>query len=64
MWSESAKGELADDEVALVYKSPRNSPASPTESFGDYSLFFNAENITDTRQGRFGTVVFPPHQRS
>jgi iron complex outermembrane receptor protein/outer membrane receptor for ferrienterochelin and colicins len=32
------------------------------KTFGRYSLFFNAENITDTRQGRFGTVVFPPHQ--
>lgn len=32
------------------------------KTFGKYSLFFNAENITDTRQGRFGTVVFPPHQ--
>ena len=32
------------------------------KSFGKYSLFFNAENVTDTRQGRFGTVVFPPHQ--
>ena len=32
------------------------------KSFGGYSLFFNAENITDTRQSRFGTVVFPPHQ--
>jgi len=32
------------------------------KSFGEYSLFFNAENVTDTRQGRFGTVVFPPHQ--
>jgi iron complex outermembrane receptor protein/outer membrane receptor for ferrienterochelin and colicins len=30
--------------------------------FGKYSLFFNAENITDTRQGRFGPVVLPPHQ--
>lgn len=30
--------------------------------FGKYSLFFNAENITDTRQSRFGQVVFPPHQ--
>ena len=30
--------------------------------FGKYSLFVNAENITDTRQGRFGQVVFPPHQ--
>jgi iron complex outermembrane receptor protein/outer membrane receptor for ferrienterochelin and colicins len=33
------------------------------KTFGKYSLFVNAENITDTRQGRFGTVVFPPHQR-
>jgi iron complex outermembrane receptor protein/outer membrane receptor for ferrienterochelin and colicins len=32
------------------------------KTFGKYSLFFNAENITDIRQGRFGTVVFPPHQ--
>ena len=32
------------------------------KTFGKYSLFVNAENITDTRQGRFGTVVFPPHQ--
>ncbi|HJQ30853.1 MAG TPA: hypothetical protein VJ866_01665 [Pyrinomonadaceae bacterium] len=32
------------------------------KSFGKYSLFFNAENVTDTRQSRFGTVVFPPHQ--
>ncbi|HEX8198638.1 MAG TPA: TonB-dependent receptor [Pyrinomonadaceae bacterium] len=31
--------------------------------FGKFSLFVNAENITDTRQSRFGTVVFPPHQR-
>jgi outer membrane receptor for ferrienterochelin and colicins len=30
--------------------------------FGKFSLFLNAENITDTRQSRFGTVVFPPHQ--
>jgi outer membrane receptor for ferrienterochelin and colicins len=30
------------------------------KSFGKYSLFFNAENITDTRQSRFGQVVFPP----
>lgn len=30
--------------------------------FGKFSLFINAENITDTRQGRFGQVVFPPHQ--
>lgn len=32
------------------------------KSFGKYSLFINAENITDTRQSRFGQVVFPPHQ--
>ena len=32
------------------------------KTFGKYSLFVNAENINDTRQGRFGTVVFPPHQ--
>jgi len=32
------------------------------KSFGRYSLFINAENITDTRQGRFSHVVFPPHQ--
>ena len=32
------------------------------KTFGKYSLFINAENITDTRQGRFGRVVFPPHQ--
>ena len=29
---------------------------------GKISLFFNAENITDTRQSRFGGVVIPPHQ--
>jgi outer membrane receptor for ferrienterochelin and colicins len=32
------------------------------KTFGKYSLFVNAENITDTRQSRFNTVVFPPHQ--
>ncbi|HEV8431645.1 MAG TPA: TonB-dependent receptor, partial [Pyrinomonadaceae bacterium] len=32
------------------------------KTFGKYSLFVNAENITDTRQGRFSQVVFPPHQ--
>jgi outer membrane receptor for ferrienterochelin and colicins len=32
------------------------------KSFGKYSLFINAENITDTRQGRLSQVVFPPHQ--
>lgn len=31
------------------------------KTFGKYSLFVNAENVTDTRQGRFGRVVFPPH---
>lgn len=30
------------------------------KSFGRWSLFVNAENITDTRQSRFGQVVFPP----
>lgn len=30
--------------------------------FGKFSLFINLENITDTRQGRFTQVVFPPHQ--
>ncbi|MET0646135.1 MAG: TonB-dependent receptor [Pyrinomonadaceae bacterium] len=33
------------------------------KTFGKYSLFVNAENFTDTRQGRFTTVVFPPHQQ-
>jgi outer membrane receptor for ferrienterochelin and colicins len=32
------------------------------KSFGKFSLFINAENITDTRQSRFGQVVFPPFQ--
>jgi outer membrane receptor for ferrienterochelin and colicins len=32
------------------------------KSYGKISLFFNAENITDTRQSRFGPVAFPPHQ--
>jgi iron complex outermembrane receptor protein/outer membrane receptor for ferrienterochelin and colicins len=32
------------------------------KTFGKYALFINAENITDTRQGRFSQVVFPPHQ--
>jgi outer membrane receptor for ferrienterochelin and colicins len=32
------------------------------KTFGKYSLFVNAENFTDTRQSRFGAVVFPPHQ--
>lgn len=32
------------------------------KSFGKFSLFINAENITDTRQSRFSRVVFPPFQ--
>ncbi len=32
------------------------------KTFGKYTLFINAENITDTRQSRFGQVVFPPLQ--
>ncbi len=32
------------------------------KTFGKLSLFINAENITDVRQGRFERVVFPPHQ--
>jgi iron complex outermembrane receptor protein/outer membrane receptor for ferrienterochelin and colicins len=32
------------------------------KTLGKLALFFNAENITDTRQSRFGPVVFPPHQ--
>ena len=32
------------------------------KTFGKYSLFLNAENITDTRQSRFGAVVLPPHE--
>ncbi|HEX8283798.1 MAG TPA: TonB-dependent receptor [Pyrinomonadaceae bacterium] len=32
------------------------------KTFGKYSLFFNAENVTDTRQSRLGAVVLPPHQ--
>lgn len=32
------------------------------KTFGKFSLFINAENITDTRQSRFGQVVFPPYQ--
>ena len=32
------------------------------KTYGKISFFFNAENITDTRQSRFGPVVFPPHQ--
>ena len=32
------------------------------KTYEKISFFFNAENITDTRQSRFGPVVFPPHQ--
>ncbi|MBK8466501.1 MAG: TonB-dependent receptor [Chloracidobacterium sp.] len=32
------------------------------KTFGKYSIFINAENIFDERQGRYSTVVFPPHQ--
>ena len=32
------------------------------KAYGKISLFINAENLTDVRQGRFGPVVFPPHQ--
>jgi iron complex outermembrane receptor protein/outer membrane receptor for ferrienterochelin and colicins len=32
------------------------------KTFGKFSLFINAENLTDVRQGRYGQVVFPPHQ--
>ncbi len=32
------------------------------KTFGSYSLFLNAENLTDTRQSRFGAVALPPHQ--
>ena len=30
------------------------------KTFGKISLFVNAENITDVKQGRFGPVVLPP----
>ncbi|MFN6964405.1 MAG: TonB-dependent receptor plug domain-containing protein [Pyrinomonadaceae bacterium] len=30
--------------------------------FGKFSLFFNAENVTDTRQSRLGRVVTGPHR--
>ncbi len=32
------------------------------KTFGKFSLFINAENLTDVRQSRYGTVVFPPYQ--
>jgi iron complex outermembrane receptor protein/outer membrane receptor for ferrienterochelin and colicins len=31
------------------------------KTFGNFSLFINAENITDVRQSRYGQVVFPPY---
>jgi iron complex outermembrane receptor protein/outer membrane receptor for ferrienterochelin and colicins len=31
------------------------------KTFGKFSIFINAENLTDVRQGRYGQVVFPPH---
>jgi len=31
------------------------------KTFGKISLFINAENLTDVRQGRYGQVVIPPH---
>ncbi|NOT48411.1 MAG: TonB-dependent receptor, partial [Acidobacteria bacterium] len=32
------------------------------KTFGKVSLFINAENLTDVRQGRYGQVVIPPFQ--
>ncbi|MBK7935239.1 MAG: TonB-dependent receptor [Acidobacteria bacterium] len=32
------------------------------KSFGKFSLFINAENLTDVRQGRYGRVVLGTHQ--
>ena len=32
------------------------------KTFGKFSFFINAENLTDVRQSRYGTVVFPPYQ--
>lgn len=32
------------------------------KTFGKFSLFLNAENLTDVRQSNFGQVVFPSHQ--
>ena len=32
------------------------------KTFGKFSIFINAENLTDVRQGKYGPVVFPPHQ--
>ena len=33
------------------------------KTLGKISLFINAENITDVKQGRFGPVVFPPYSQ-
>jgi iron complex outermembrane receptor protein/outer membrane receptor for ferrienterochelin and colicins len=35
---------------------------SGEKTYGKLTFFINAENLTDTRQSRFGEVVFPPHQ--
>ncbi|MGD9562135.1 MAG: TonB-dependent receptor [Pyrinomonadaceae bacterium] len=32
------------------------------KTFGKFSFFINAENLTDVGQGRYGPVVLPPHQ--
>ena len=32
------------------------------KTFGRFSFFINAENLTDVRQNKYGPVVFPPHQ--
>jgi iron complex outermembrane receptor protein/outer membrane receptor for ferrienterochelin and colicins len=32
------------------------------KTFGKFSFFINAENLTDVRQGKYGPVVFAPHQ--
>ena len=32
------------------------------KTFGKLTVFINAENLGDTRQGKFSPVVFPPHQ--
>lgn len=31
------------------------------KTFGKFSIFVNAENLTDVRQSRYGQVVIPPH---
>jgi len=31
------------------------------KTFGKFSFFVNAENLTDVRQGRYSQVVIPPH---